>query len=109
MWDSFGTIVKIVCTLKKIFILISRPNSSNAMAMAFQDCRIGGAQEVQHEGSGLKGERILTLHPDFKIDGQGRKTERNDYDIALLRLDYPIMDEGTGITVLQVFKSRFHI
>ena len=29
-------------------------------------------------------------------------TERNDYDIALLRLDYPIMDEGTGITVLEV-------
>ena len=32
-------------------------------------------------------------------------TERPDYDIALLRLDYPIMDEGTGITVLEVLKS----
>ena len=32
--------------------------------------------------------------------GQGRKTERDDYDIALLRIDYPAMDEGTGITVL---------
>ena len=31
---------------------------------------------------------------------QGRKTERDDYDIALLRIDYPAMDEGTGITVL---------
>ena len=49
----------------------------------------------------------LTFHPDFKISAQGRKTERNDYDIAILRLDYPIMDEGTGITVLQVFKSLF--
>ena len=36
---------------------------------------------------------------------QGRITERYDYDIALLRIDYPIMDEGTGITVLEVFKS----
>ena len=49
----------------------------------------------------------LTFHPDFEIFAQGRKTERNDYDIAILRLDYPIMDEGTGITVLQVFKSLF--
>ena len=38
----------------------------------------------------------------FENQAQGRMTERNDYDIALLRLDYPIMDEGTGITVLEV-------
>ena len=64
---------------------------------------------VVHKKYNMKGRDskvwILILHPDFKIYGQGRKTERNDYDIALLRLDYPIMDEGTGITVLQVFKS----
>ena len=69
------------------------------------------AELVVHKKYNMKGRdskvRILTLHPDFKIYGQGRKTERNDYDIALLRLDYPIMDEGTGITVLQVFKSLF--
>ena len=46
------------------------------------------------------------MHPTFKICGQGKKTERFDYDIAILRLDYPIMDERTGITVLKVIKSR---
>ena len=42
----------------------------------------------------------LTTNQSFLHDSQGRKTERDDYDIALLRLDYPIMDEGTGATVL---------
>ena len=41
----------------------------------------------------------------LNIYGQGRKTKRYDYDIALMRLGYPIMDEGTGITVLKVLKS----
>ena len=27
---------------------------------------------------------------------------RDDYDIAMLRIDYPIMDEATGMTVLKV-------
>ena len=31
---------------------------------------------------------------------KGKKIERDDYDIALLRIDYPTMDEGNGITVL---------
>ena len=48
------------------------------MANAFQDCRLGGAQEVQHEGSGLKGERILTLHPDFKIDPWAGQKDREE-------------------------------
>ena len=64
-----------------------------------------------HKKYNMKGRdskvKILTLHPDLKISGQGRKTERFDYDIALLRLDYPIMDEETGISVLQVFSSLF--
>ena len=63
---------------------------------------------IVHKKYNMKGRdskvKILTLHPDLKISGQGRKTERFDYDIAILRLDYPIMDEGTGITVLQVLK-----
>ena len=68
---------------------------------------------IVHKKYNMKGRdskvKILTLHPDIQISkstyGQGRKTERFDYDIAILRLDYPIMDEGTGITVLQVLKS----
>ena len=67
------------------------------------------AELVVHKKYNMKGRdskvKILTFHPDLKISGQGRKTERNDYDIALLRLDYPIIDEGTGITLLKVFKS----
>ena len=43
----------------------------------------------------------------LKISAQGRLTERHDYDIAIFRLDYPIMDERTGITVLEVLKSPF--
>ena len=33
--------------------------------------------------------------------GQGQKTKRHDYDIALFRIDYPLMDEATGITILE--------
>ena len=58
-------------------------------------------------GSILVDAMVGVKKADFKISAQGRKTERNDYDIAILRLDYPIMDEGTGITVLQVFISLF--
>ena len=43
------------------------------MDEAFQDCRIGGAYEVQHKGSGLKGGRILTLCPDFTNLWSGQK------------------------------------
>ena len=31
----------------------------------------------------------------------GKKTIRKDYDLALIRLDYPIADPDTGMTVLQ--------
>ena len=61
---------------------------------------------LAHTGNSSR--RVLLLHPLHKLPqdttnqlvGGGRKTERDDYDIALLRLDYPIMDEGTGATVL---------
>ena len=39
---------------------------------------------------------------------QGRKTERNDYDIAIFRIDYPVMDERTGMTVLKVASAFYH-
>ena len=32
---------------------------------------------------------------------------RDDYDIAMIRINYPIMDELTGMTVLQVSHCRF--
>ena len=70
------------------------------MDVAFQHCRAYNPQEVSHEGSRLKG--WLNSKSKFLTFGQtGRRTRREDYDIAMLRIDYPIMDEGTGITVLQ--------
>ena len=76
------------------------PYSRATMDVAFQHCRAYNSQEVSHDGSRLKG--WLNSKSKFLTFGQtGRRTRREDYDIAMLRIDYPIMDEGTGITVLQ--------
>lgn len=45
----------------------------------------------------------LVIHPLFlakQRNSKGQETIRKDYDIALFRLDYPVMDEIHGLTIL---------
>ena len=41
------------------------------------------------------------LSSSLKIRKGEKNRTRVDYDIALLRLDYPVADPGTGMTVLE--------
>ncbi|XP_023327706.1 uncharacterized protein LOC111700874 isoform X2 [Eurytemora carolleeae] len=53
----------------------------------------------------------IIIHPRFNslINASKISSLRQDYDIALVRLDYPVMDEEHGIGVLKtVYGDHFH-
>ena len=61
----------------------------------------GAVEEEEGWGRWRKKFRVLELVLHYKHDKrktrQGRKTTyRTDYDIALLRIDYPVVDERNG-------------
>ena len=69
------------------------------------DSRVG-RREAQ---SYLHYKAHITLFRLSSFDFQGIKSlPRTDYDIAALRLDYPIIDEISGMTLLKVRVSKCH-
>ena len=56
---------------------------------------------LKDRGKNKSDEDFLFVSSSLKITAGAKKAKREDYDIALLRLDYPVVDPGTGMTVLE--------
>ena len=56
---------------------------------------------LKDRGKNKSDEDFLFVSSSLKITAGAKIAKREDYDIALLRLDYPVADPDTGMGVLE--------